>query len=285
MTVINNDQGQWFDNVTEFIDFVDGVGAVGNSSHSIPGRYDSGWYGTSTFEEAVSLARNGWPEGLEKAAMFDAVLEQIIAEKMFEPEAKWDVSGDWIDIGRFVTGEPEVFGEYVETEVQRTATPPKIIRIVVNVCVSAGVDTGVIIKRGAAMTALVTALERHGRRCEIDVVAPNQMGYNSQRFDLVIRAKEAGEPMQLDKMVFLMAHPAILRRLIFSSWEHGNRDATPSRHSGYGRVAEMPDDQRGDIYLGGADLRRGNWDLKSAEAWILNTLAEQGIALKEKVTS
>lgn len=275
-----------FDTLWEFLNFVESpvtTHKLGRASIEQP---SSSWNGYATVAQAAQMGREGWEEGVKLADEFSVELSNAVSGKMLEPEVHWDVTGDWLDVGRYVTGEPEVFGEMIETEYERTAYPPKVIHIVVNVCASSGVSEDVIKRRGAAVAALVKALELKGRRCKIDVVAPNNGGRSGRTFYLTIAAKPAEEPMQLNKLVFLMAHPSMLRRLIFSAWEHADEETVRefgfSNRGMYGMVGEMPADQRGDIYLGVADLRRSNWDKAYAEQWIVDTLKEQGIGMKDE---
>ena len=62
---------------------------------------------------------------------------------------------------------------------------------------------------------------------------------------IACRLKEAGEVIQLDKLAFCLAHPALHRKLNF---------ALRLRHAGWiGGSIDVPLDQRGDIYIDAAD--------------------------------
>jgi len=65
--------------------------------------------------------------------------------------------------------------------------------------------------------------------------------------------EEVGEPVQLDKLAFCLAHPALHRKLNF---------ALRLKHAGWiGGSIDVPLDQRGDIYIDAADStapRRGS---------------------------
>jgi hypothetical protein len=62
---------------------------------------------------------------------------------------------------------------------------------------------------------------------------------------IVARLKEVGEVIQLDKLAFCLAHPALHRKLNFS---------LRLKHAGWiGGSIDVPLDQRGDIYIDAAD--------------------------------
>lgn len=286
------DQLADFDNVTQFLDHVSSPVAnphpKGRQSQD-ESSFNDRFTGVHTFSEAIELARHGWPEGLAQAAAFNATITPLIAGQLFEPEVRFDVTGDWIDMGRLMTGEPESFGEFVESDTSRAATPPKMVRVVVNVGASGGVSPDVIIKRGAAMCALVMALEKHNRRVQVDIVSriqPTQLAAKSETFTVRLRAKNFGDAIHLDKVVYLMAHPSMLRRLVFSAREHSRYVADRFgcyKDGTYGRSVEVNADERGDVYIGPATLGMEWSSPECATEWVIDQLKAQGVAIKAKV--
>ena len=80
------------------------------------------------------------------------------------------------------------------------------------------------------------------------------------------RLKEAGEVIQLDKLAFCLADPALHRKLNF---------ALRLKHAGWiGGSIDVPLDQRGDIYIDAGDRDGGM--ARSGEGPIAGAGAAQG---------
>ena len=244
---------------------------------------DPDFFGTRSFEEAVVIASRGWPEGRDRAEIIRARIEARLLGEIPIPEVQYDVTGDCLDIGRLVNGEPENFMTLVDSGLRRESWCPRILKITINVSVSSYVEAETIFIRGAALLAVVDVLERHGIRCEIDIVN----GVNENAFTY-IRAKDAQDTLELDKLAFLFCHPSTLRRLIWSIREgFGTREraANGITNDGYGSPCEIPAAERGEgtIYLGAINSRTrtdwSGWSEETALLWAENALREQGIAV------
>ena len=249
------------------------------SRESITG--DKHFTGTRSMEEALKLVRYGWEEGLERINKFKTALENALTGLIPILETHFDVVGDWLDVGRFVTGEPEVFGELVDSGLRREATTPRIINVVANIAASASIDTETIMTRGAAMCALVDLLEKRNYRVQIDLVHAVEGHRTDKRWlwESRTRVKEAGEMLQLDKLAFLMAHPSSLRRLGFAMQEHSNdewRTVMGVSDKGYGYGMPCETFNQGDLYMPQI-LSSRDWDTDVAIAWIKAMLKKQGI--------
>lgn len=95
-----------------------------------------------------------------------------------------------------------------------------------------------------------------------------------QKVRLGCRLKDAGETVQLDKLAFCLAHPALHRKLNFS---------LRMKHAGWiGGSVDVPLEERGDIYIDAADSSASEaWlDPAKAQAWVIAQLAGQGIRMR-----
>lgn len=130
------------------------------------------------------------------------------------------------------------------------------------------------------MAALVIMLERHGIRAEIDLCAVSGSWGAGGTTETWVRVKESDEPLHLNNLIFHLAHPASLRRLVFSAWEHlddARRQASGFIDGrGYGSPKQTED--QGDIYLGRISSA-SDWGEQRAVAWIIGQLEAQGIEL------
>jgi len=277
----------------------------------------TGWNGTRSFNEAVKLALTGWEEGVEKVLKIRDKLEADIRGQIPISRLEFDVSGDFIDMGRYLTGEPENFGFDEDTEFRRDSPIGKVIHIVVNIGASSTLDPKVIIARGATIAALISLLEMTGKRCEVDAVTATYSsngsdnrgaskswyvqlaGYTFSDMWLTrIRLKEANEPLEISKMVMMLAHPSALRRLVFAAYERAPQEAVDffqfrDTLGWYGVPGNVPNDdescepyerRRGDIYLPTQYSPALFYDIKRAKKWIQDQLKVVGVKLEEGVT-
>lgn len=186
----------------------------GNSSRGT-GRTD--WYGTNSYESAVGLLTNGWPEGAHRVASIrsrlDRAVQAMAAAKV--QETAFGVEGEWVDIGRLATGEPECCAYTVDSG---EALPSKVVKIVANICVSACVSTDVMFARGAACIAAVDLLESLDRRVEL-WVGIGCDGYNGKTLDSQVLVKAGDQPVDTDRLAYVLCHPAFFRRIYFAHME------------------------------------------------------------------
>lgn len=186
----------------------------GNSSrHS--GMRD--WAGTSSYEEAVELLQKGWPEGAARVskvrASLDRAVETMSAAKT--QQMQYGVEGEWCDVGRLAMGDPECLVSWADDGDEQ---PNKIIKIVANICVSGSVSTDAMYSRGAACIAAVDLLESLGYRVELWAGIGCDK-YGSERLDSQMLVKDAGQPVDTDRLAYVLCHPAFFRRIYFAHME------------------------------------------------------------------
>lgn len=260
------------------------------------------WAGTASWEETINLAKDGWPEGTERVARYTAKLDEDLIGLLHQPEVQYDVLGDQLDIGRYVNGEPEEFMSLVPAEVERS---PMLLKMAVNFAASQSIPTETMIERGATAVALVDALERHGKRVQLDAVTmsarPDLTDYQrtvtyvrpgeyvSTGYVLTrIRLKDFETPVQLANLIYVLAHPSAHRRLAFCSWEHVDADIRASLGIFLGAEYGYPDDLQEDV-LDGYDIyipalsstRRVT--MQAGVEYILAELSKQGIYAQKEV--
>lgn len=201
--------------------------------------------GTETFEEAIALAETGWREGADKilsllSEIAPAVRNTIAATVK---QTSFDVSGNWVDVGRFLSGEPECFG--VEIECGDNCRE-RVVRVVVNLASSGAIDPEAFFARGAAVVAAIDVLEASGVRCELWACRASQRNRSPHRGRVVeIHAclKRAEEPLDIDRVAFVLSHIACYRRLFWSVGEHHEHSADGASPCGVTH-------EQGDIVVG-----------------------------------
>jgi hypothetical protein len=288
-----------FESFTEFLDFV--------NDESIPGMtpleqqvsrasvndkqhrdfQSAHWHGTATWPEAMELANKGWSEGVAKLEKLRAPMIEKLMPVILKPEIQYELVGTGgLDMGRVMAGMPDPFMEWQDSETPVFGSGRQLVRIVLNCAASSGVDSDIIIARGAAVAALVDALEAAGRRVSV-VVAEAVNNFGGKTVTTMLLLKRPDAPLSIDTLTFAFAHPSMLRRLMFAAQER-LPDADLRREFGfqrggyYGMPTDVPPEERGDIYLGA--MRYGDSDFESPEAarkWVLKSLKAQGVIFDE----
>lgn len=177
---------------------------------------DSDFAGTTTYAEAESLAIKGWPQGAARLASLRGSLDRLV-ERSIAVKSKslhWDLTGDFLDVGRVLTGEPESFGEYRDDSQSHCQT--RVIKLVANVSAMASVGSSQIFSAGAAIFAAVDILESLGHRVELWLGSGSVCNQTSNRLQVLVRVKEACQQFDQDRFAFYLCNNASLRRFFFS---------------------------------------------------------------------
>lgn len=193
----------------------------GNSSHRA-GRAD--WAGTGSYEEAIEIAKRGWKQGAGRVAELRAQIESFVAGLVAAKAAavRFDVEGEWCDIGRLAMNDPECVGSWDDAGQSQT----RVVRIVANLCVSASVSKEVMFARGAAVLAATDVLESLGVRVEL-IVAMGMSRYygdNKNGHEAHIVVKQANEHVETDRLAYVLCHASFFRRHMFAAMELAGYD-------------------------------------------------------------
>jgi len=238
----------------------------------------NGWSGTPTLQDAVQLATDGWHEVRpEVDRMFHNLEDQIMKNMDEQFSTVYGYSGDMVDMGRYVAGDPECMVDYVT---EPSARMGRVVRILVAGIASAYIEPEQIRARGVAVCALVDVLHKLGVGIELwheqCYAHPND---ERNKYSMLVKLHDSADTLDIDDVMYAIAHPSMLRRIGFAGVEQMEwaRDYTSS---GYGRVSDM---QCGDMLGGEVDVvieklqNGGKWHtenevLKDPVAWVLNTV-------------
>lgn len=192
------------------------------------------WHGTATWDECVRMAtRTGWPEGRK-------MLEESLAIVRPRPEPfrsiEMSVAGAFPMVPNYCAGDPECM--VIDPGADMRHSRP-IIRIDFNNWTNAYVKPEDMMLRGAAVVSLAETLERHGYSTELRIVGNSRAGNTDFRYSIVF--KKAGEPLDLDRAAFAIAHPATMRRLCFAILEQ-HPEAEHDYRFSYGYPLYQPND-------------------------------------------
>jgi len=238
------------------------------------------WHGGLTWEQAKQMAVSGWREGMQEIDRYRAKIVPIVTEKVLRPKQIYSVAGYNVDVGSFMANEPECF---LSREYEERNYPGQIYKVVASISFSAAIEPETIIQRGAMICALIDAIEFAGHRAEVicnvsftkyDSSEYRQGKYKEEGwFEVSVTVKKVSQPLEMSDLAFCLAHPAMLRRIMFSVAElEGWSDFI----SNYGYPAEASD--MGDIYI--REIYSGTVSDEEAIEWVLSELGKLGIDIE-----
>lgn len=216
-------------------------------SNSKRSSHDRGFFHFDSFKEAMGVYLNDPRQVLE----YDESDTLIEGGESSGKELVWDVQGDFLDVGRFLEGEPESMGSLTNGNPRN-----KRVNIVVNVDWIWSTDKEDINRRSSRIVRLVDWLESQSIRTSITAVASSQ----DSHFELV--AKQFDEPLDLNDLAVL-AHSDFLRRVIFrfdeysQTWSSGYGHATIFRDAYNPKDWEPNYNEEYTVYVAGGRIEGG----------------------------
>lgn len=238
------------------------------------------FYGnTPTYESALAMADSGYAEVRPEVDALVAKMETKI-EPMLQPAftSYFDVSGGSVDIARYLDGEPECM---VETRLVEIAKPGRVITILVSGGYLGRAKVEDILARGAAIVGLCDSLQRLAHETEIWMEKSSSNGGKATLTHLV-KLKNAGEPINVDMLMYAIAHPSCHRRLTFAIREqepNGERFGIVRGRDCVGGTVEMVMAEKvgANVVL---ESVANMTETMNGEEWISRKLSEFGL-LKE----
>ena len=168
------------------------------------------WYGTPSFEQAMFMGRNGWPEMAKEVK--DAVVnpwDTLIDGRPWNPIHS--VAGSSIDINGYIVGVPECM-------FRQNDSVTKAVNIVINVGHQYKIRPSEIVKNGKEIVNIVNAFEINNIRTRL-VVMVAVSDKEKDIFRTFVVCKDLYDSFDLKRVMFAVAHPSFLRRLWFSMAE------------------------------------------------------------------
>jgi hypothetical protein len=244
--------------------------------------YNLQWSGGLTWEQAKQMAVSGWREGMQEIDRYRAKIVPIVTEKVLRPKQIYSVAGYNVDVGSFMANEPECF---LSREYEERNYPGQIYKIVASISFSAAIKPETITQRGAMICALIDAIEFAGHRAEVicnwavsaGSYDNDRQGKNKEEgwFEVSVTVKKVSQPLEMSDLAFCLAHPAMLRRIMFSAAElKGWSDFVGN----YGYPAEASD--KGYIYI--REIYSKTVPDEKAIEWVLSELGKLGIDIDRR---
>ena len=234
---------------------------------------DSKWAGTHNLDSAVKLGVDGWHDiRPDVDAMFSKMEEQINMALGDVFETRFDYGGDSVDIDRFMMGDPECMIDYVTTPAGRMG---RVVRVLVNGSASASVSAERIMQRGVLATALVDVLAKLGVGVEVWLESATD-DHGKSKHSQLIKLHSSEERLDIDNLMYALAHPSMLRRIGFSILERtgwANAKKIAQVGAGYGQPHDclMKDYIQADIVIDKLQNATGD-PVADGVAYIMSTV-------------
>jgi len=189
--------------------------------------------------------QTGWAEGVKEMSFrTDAIHRAIGEENGYSIE--YDVTGDYIDVGQFIEGVPECFGQVTTQEM-----PREEVRIMVATMGHCGIHQDQFYNKGAAITALIDQLKRT-HFVTLDLVC-DASGICGHKLEVTFHIDMKNDYSR-DLIAFCLANSGFLRRIWFAIAE---RTFNCSECGAYGTPADREKRDKNVIYFG--KIERNEW--------------------------
>ena len=170
---------------------------------------ESDFYG-GTLERASSLARDGWGGApkLTGTPLADSLKDH--AEGTTQGTIA-STSGAYLDIGAFISGDPECFQEFAPIET------PRGLVLGINLSAAGMVKKEQLANKGAVMLAISDTLEKAGFTVSLMAIFSGT-SYGAKKVKELYKfpLKRAGERVDENQLAYWCCHDSAIRQLFFS---------------------------------------------------------------------
>ena len=183
--------------------------AMGDSKDSETG--SKSFTNTNSYKEAEELLKYGWSEKLPEIKKALGQFERVNAgtASVSRQRPALGIAGFTPHIPNAILGLPNSM-IYTNKEPQKV----KVIRILYGQHAHAGVKANDLTKAGIEVLKIVNRLESNGYRVQLDIIPYTGTG-ERQTAICNCTIKEYRQPLDLKKIAFPIAHPSMLRRIMF----------------------------------------------------------------------
>lgn len=254
---------EFFNSFGEFYNY-----ANDNAEPKSSNKNSEEWAGSKTLAKACDLARNGWTAIRPEVDDILGELTDRLADKLdnlYKP--MYDFGGAYVDMGRFVEGDPECM---VTFQAVPAGAMGRVIKIAVSGTASSFIDPEDIKKRGISIISLVDTINKLGFGVELWWDSTIQ---HSGRHSTAVKLHDSADTLDINSVMFALAHPSMLRRLTFSVQEQSSHAKEQNVGGGYGVPSTMGIVEAFDFDVTVEKLQDGRGDIvANPMGWVMSTL-------------
>ena len=277
-----------FSSLTDFFNVSEnGKSTLSDDNRASRKNGDTSFFHSKSWADAVSMQKNGWPEGIRKSKKLQNKLVDMVKGKLVMQEARYQVECDGdIDVSKYLSGVPECNVVVDEHETSLAYNNGQIITLYLELCCNAGISSENYILRGPALLTFVKMLEYTGRSVKIVLTLCSESFKGNKRLEIHINAKQHGQFVNDDVLAYALMSPAFFRRHGFSIKEQMEPEELKSfdinLHGGYGRAGNKSIfiEDRPDVVstsIKNIDIST----IEGAERWLIEQLKANGIEIKD----
>lgn len=161
------------------------------------------WHGTKTYEEAISLFKNGWSEGAQELTL---KLKKIETQKEVQTQYK-----NILSMCGYQAIVPLYLQDVPNNMINKKLVPVKNKVITINraICCSSSVSPDTLKNESVKCFLIIKKIEQAGIRVNLNLLI------STGHVCVKIRLKSANEKLNISKLAFPLIHPAMFRRLYF----------------------------------------------------------------------
>ena len=273
----SNTKLMWLDNRNVHVDYFDSFGEMLNYVENNPNYGSSdkdgmdGWDGMRSFAEAKELARSGWHDVRPQVEELLNQMSEVIADRLeIAPNMVWNVAGGVVDVGRYCGNEPMCMLDFPMEPAERMG---KVVKLFIDYGASSQFSGDFIMKRGIVLLALVDTLQKLG--VSVEIYGETAITGGSAFHTTVTKLHDPTDRLDIDELMFTLAHPAMLRRMAFAVREMSKCATTIGavRNGSYGRTVPT-------LYAPtvGADIRMERLESRASQCmenpveWVMQTI-------------
>lgn len=193
------------------------------------------WSGTRTYEEAEKLIKFG----------YDGILDQLKKGLIVPIKTENNIRRPKNDVIGFLPNVPNAIQGLPQSMINVKAVPQKtkVVNIIYAPVSNGGTNPQEFIDAGIKMVNVISALELNGIRTNLKIA----MKFSYTEDEVVaalVTVKRDSEHLNLKKICFPIAHPAMLRRFGFKWLETSPKIQSHSWTIGYGSSNVYDEDRR-----------------------------------------
>lgn len=245
--------------------------------------------GRASWDEALALATPGWTLSVPEVDVAVTALRETLRDRVspLSLTPVWDVTGSDVDVAAYLSGVPECM---IDCEPLQLSSQGRVVTFLIPATYSYTVPHDHVMNRGVALAALCSAIITAAHSVEVwsgyaCSMPPRRPRDRTGRYCAVARVISAGEPLDVARLMFAMAHPAMLRRLWFGVWDSAQRCIAErmslNRYGAPGydcAVGDLPGEMA-DAYVFPSLIEdQPHWrSVDTALAWCVTTFAGLGL--------
>ena len=227
-----------FESIDDVMSVLDQDLPSGSSQASRDSEPREGWDLSLGYDGALEAYTGGWAEGASKA--YELAEHLAPKPKSTRTSLSRSVSGAFPNVGAYLAGAPNAMYRVSK----KAAQGRPYVHLYVPISYSSSVHADTAFDRGCAIVALIDALETSGCRVKVTCTRTSEMKVGGcPKLVMRFMVKDYQDRLDIDQLIFTVAHPAFFRRIVFALQERSEYGkARDSTCRGYGTPADLVED-------------------------------------------